>query len=224
MPRCGPNWAAPESVNDCAPALASTGRHQQTGAALGMLRRFTNTAAHHMSARKPSDAASPAAWTRRVLEGLGLARAKASRAGESAGATVPPGSKAPQPVDVSGANLRRAHAALTARFDVHPDARRLAPHLAEVEYQIGRHGRQAFRRLPPAFAERALAQVNKLFGDRPDDALRTVRQQLRERAKAASTQDVRPEMHVAEASHSQFDEAERSWVGQVPTPGNGTER
>jgi hypothetical protein len=177
-----------------------------------------------MSARKPSDAASPAAWTRRVLEGLGLARASVPRTGEPADAAVPPGGQAPMRTDVSGADLRRSHAALTARFDVHPDARRLAPHLAEVEFQIARHGRQAFRRLPPAFAGRALAQVNKLFGDRPDDALRTVRQQLRERALAAPTQDVHPELDVAEASHSQFDEAERSWVGQIPIPGNSAER
>lgn len=132
----------------------------------------------------------------------------------------PPTADTTAPGSSAGEALRRAHAELGALLDRHPDTRHLMRHLGYVERAIARTGSQAFRQVPVPVLERALEQLGLLLRGQPDHTIAPLRQRLeralRERPADAAARAREPAVDVSEASHSMFDELERSWTGQMP--------
>jgi hypothetical protein len=124
--------------------------------------------------------------------------------------TTAPGSSA-------GEALRRAHTELRALLDRHPDTRHLMRHLAYVERAIARNGSRAFRQVPPPVLERALEQLDLVLRGEQAHAITPLRERLeratKERPASAPHESA---VDVSEASHSLFDEMEKSWTGQMP--------
>ncbi|CAN5695705.1 hypothetical protein BH11PSE8_BH11PSE8_13860 [soil metagenome] len=94
-------------------------------------------------------------------------------------------------------------------------------HLAYVEQAMARHGSRAFKVLPSKVLGKALAQLDALavdsrLGEFTELRLR-LRQAVDKRSGAAAPHDLFQPVDVSEASHSLFDEMERSWTGQMPT-------
>jgi hypothetical protein len=121
--------------------------------------------------------------------------------------------------------LREAHRALHALIKAHPGMKQVMPHLAHIERALGRKGSRALMRVPVAVLQRGLEQLESLQAEQPRDALRALRTRLVEaialRSVARNTSlQARPSAHAAlevmEASHSEFDEVERSWTGSMP--------
>jgi hypothetical protein len=183
-------------------------------------------------ARHPNDAApvcAPVPWALRPWHWLRAVLKRPLRL-ERRGVTVhivlaPSAAAAtstatPEP-DAGGA-LRRSHAELRALMRRHRDTRHLMRHLGYLEEALGRSGSRALRReVPVPVLRKALAQLDLLVRDEPSDALSTLRQRIDaaigERSRFDSHDPVASsEVQVSEASHSLFDEMERSWTGQVP--------
>jgi hypothetical protein len=149
---------------------------------------------------------------------------------EEAGATlVPASSSIPPIVESRGQALRAAHRSLHALFKERPALRRLMPHLAHIERSLRRHGSRALLRLSAKVLQRGVEQLETLQADEPRDALRVLRTRLVEAvalrnvarsvtSPGALDGDTRPKaaLEVMEASHSEFDEVERSWTGSMP--------
>lgn len=143
---------------------------------------------------------------------------------------VPPSStvSAAPIVESRGQALRTAHRALHGLMKERPALRRLMPHLAHIERSLRKHGSRALLRLSANVLQRGLEQLETLQADEPRDALRALRTRLVEaialRNVAKSVTSPAPlqtstqaaAMEVTEASHSEFDEAERSWTGSMP--------
>lgn len=177
-----------------------------------------------MSSRK-SDSASPVRWVRDLLKrpvkfelrgaqvhvvlGETDDRHGASTSGSSAGEA-----------------LRRGHAELRELLRGHPDARPLMRHLGFVEQTIARFGSRALKsEIPVPVLRKAVDQLDLLVRGSPTEGLVYLRARLAQaaesRAPAAFEADedteTRPgSLEVTEASHSLFDEMERSWTGQMP--------
>lgn len=124
----------------------------------------------------------------------------------------------------SGQALRRAHRELRELLGRHPDAPKMLPHLAFIEQGLRRDGSDAIPRLPLSVLHRGLAQLNSVTRDGQGEGLAELRRRLgraiehrtREPARAAAPKAADHEMDISEASHSLFEEMERSWTGQVP--------
>jgi hypothetical protein len=98
-------------------------------------------------------------------------------------------------------------------------------HLGFVEQTIGRFGSRAIQReIPVPVMRRAIEQLDVLAEGAPTEGLVYLRSRLLEavriRAAAVAVEEdteTRPgSLEVSEASHSLFDEMERSWTGQIP--------
>lgn len=136
----------------------------------------------------------------------------------------------PVPPPNSGEALRAGHAELCALLGRHPEVRHLMRHLGFVEQAIARHGSRALRReVPVPVLRKALQQLELLLRDEPSATL----EELRGRIEQAVARRERPgddeavadgAVQVSEASHSLFDEMERSWTGQMPLPEATSER
>ena len=150
---------------------------------------------------------------------------------EHTGATLVPASSsippAPPVVESRGQALRAAHRALHALLKERPALRRLMPHLAHIERSLRKHGSRALLRLSANVLQRGLEQLETLQADEPRDALRALRTRLieaialRNVAKSVTSPAALAgadgaAVEVMEASHSEFDEVERSWTGSMP--------
>jgi hypothetical protein len=118
-----------------------------------------------------------------------------------------------------GEALRIAHAALQRLLDQHGDARAMFPHLNHVEQALARTGSRALITTPIKVLQRAMDQLDNLEGAAREDDLMTLRLRVEESIKRRSpmaTRDDVSSIEVTDASHSQFDEADRHWTGRVP--------
>lgn len=130
----------------------------------------------------------------------------------------------PAPAPSAGEALRLGHAELRALLRRHPEARHLMRHLGYVEQMIGRFGSRALKReIPVPVLAKALQQLELLARDQPSEPIADLRTRMAEAiaARPAEVPDAETEtrpgsLEVTEASHSLFDEMERSWTGQVP--------
>ena len=120
-----------------------------------------------------------------------------------------------------GEALRHDHRDLSSLLDLHSDSRLTMRHLACVEQALARHGSRAFKVLPAQVLGKALAQLEVLAVDSRIGEFTELRGRLRQaapmRSGMATPQDLSHTVDVSEASHSLFDEMERSWTGQMPT-------
>lgn len=137
----------------------------------------------------------------------------------------PPG---PPPAPSSGEALRQGHAQLRDLLRRHPEARHLMRHLGYVEQMIGRFGSRALKReIPVPVLTKALQQLDLLARDEPSEPIAELRARIAAAiaARPVEVQDRETEtrpgsLEVTEASHSLFDEMERSWTGHVPLEGD----
>lgn len=145
--------------------------------------------------------------------------------GSHDGTTLVPASTSPPIIESRGQALREAHRALHMLIKAHPGMKQVMPHLAHIERALGRKGSRALMRVPVAVLQRGLEQLEGLQAEQPRDALRALRTRLVEaialRSVARNTSlQARPSspaaLEVMEASHSEFDEVERSWTGSMP--------
>ena len=123
------------------------------------------------------------------------------------------------PASSQGQMLREAHVALRGVLDSHPDARRTLRHLVYLEETIARQGSRVWKKVPPPVLHRAQTQLELLMRQRSHPALEALHARIAEvmHARTGFGALTRPqELQVMEASHSMFDEMERSWTGQVP--------
>lgn len=176
-----------------------------------------------MSSRKP-DSASPVTWVRDLLKrpvklevrGAQVHVVLGEREGRQGDSTS--GSSA-------GEALRRGHAELHRLLRRHAETRQLMRHLAFVEQTIGRFGSRALKReIPVPVLRKGIEQLDLLVQGAPTEGLVYLRARMVQAADARSVAapadedtETRPgSLEVTEASHSLFDEMERSWTGQIP--------
>lgn len=118
-----------------------------------------------------------------------------------------------------GEALRLAHQALLKLLDQHDDARRMMPHLHHLERSLAQVGSRALKTLPINVMQKALIQLDLIEGSAQSHDLITLRLRIEEaikrRAPARLHDDVSA-IEVTDASHSQFDEADRIWTGVAP--------
>lgn len=164
--------------------------------------------------RKKKRAFQPLTWLRLTLFG--------SHDGTT---LVPASTTSPPVIESRGQALREAHRTLHVLIKAHPGMKQVMPHLAHIERALGRKGSRALMRVPVAVLQRGLEQLEGLQAEQPRDALRTLRTRLVEAIALRSvarntTMSARPSapaaLEVMEASHSEFDEVERSWTGNMP--------
>lgn len=182
-----------------------------------------------MAARKsdPSTLSRPVTWVRGLLQRPVKLELRGVRVhvvlGESAErqAAASTGTSA-------GEALRRGHEELRGLLRRHPETRQLMRHLAYAEREIGRFGTRALRReIPVPVLRKALEQLDLLVEGAPSEGLAHLRARFAEAVASrgrvleldADTETRPGSLEVIEASHSLFDEMERSWTGQVP-PGD----
>ena len=124
-----------------------------------------------------------------------------------------------------GHALRLAHGELRRLLARQPAARIDMPHLAHLERTLAKHGSRALMKLPASVLQGALEQLERAQGDAPHAALAVLRTRLVETIALRSVTDtpsmrgvlwVPPGLEVREATHSQFNEAERNWSGPMP--------
>jgi len=125
----------------------------------------------------------------------------------------------------AGEALRRGHGDLRALLRRHPETRHLMRHLAFVEQTIGRFGSRAIKReIPVPVLRKGIEQLDLLVEGAPSEGLVYLRARMVEAVASRSTAvavdeetETRPgSLEVTEASHSLFDEMEKSWTGQMP--------
>ncbi len=157
---------------------------------------------------RASSAATSGSWSARSLQWLGDKLRRPAGKGRSA-------------TPSHGEALRHDHRDLSSLLDLHGDSRLTMRHLACVEQALARHGSRAFKVLPAQVLGKALAQLEALAVDSHLGEFTELRLRLRQAASArsglAAPQDLSQTVDVSEASHSLFDEMERSWTGQMPT-------
>ena len=127
--------------------------------------------------------------------------------------------------------LRMAQTDLRELLDRHADTRHVVPHLSHVEQLLGRSGLRGIGRLPLPVLHKALTQLESLIHDEPATGLAELRRRMAgviavrlggTPSAAPAPTNVMSDFHtedrleVSEASHSQFDELERSWSGTLP--------
>ena len=130
--------------------------------------------------------------------------------------------------------LLQQRAELGARLLVHDPATQAVRHLFLVHDALGGRGWPAVEALPRPVLERALAEAEMMESEEQSPLLTTILGGLRELVVAAQAQDARdaalqaekallhrdweapavPE--VSEASHEEYEQMERSWIGTVP--------
>lgn len=118
-----------------------------------------------------------------------------------------------------GEALRLAHVALQDLLAQHEESRRLAPHLSHLEQTLARQGSRALKTLPANVLSKALDQLDRLEGTARCDDLMALRLRVEEAVKRHTPARLRDDVssiEVTEASHSQFDEADRHWTGVAP--------
>ncbi|MCW5666607.1 MAG: hypothetical protein KIT35_22475 [Piscinibacter sp.] len=120
-----------------------------------------------------------------------------------------------------GEVLRQGHEALRALLTRHPDARHLLRHLSFFEQALGRHGSRALRsEVPVQVLQRAHEQLEMLLREDSTPELIALAARLertvKDRRRAEETAAPVGMVQVSEASHSLFDEMERSWTGNIP--------
>ena len=118
-----------------------------------------------------------------------------------------------------GEALRLAHVALQDLLAQHEESRRLAPHLAHLEQTLARQGSRALKVLPVNVLNKALDQLDRLDGTARSDDLMALRLRVEEAVKRRTPARLRDDVsliEVTEASHSQFDEADRRWTAAAP--------
>jgi hypothetical protein len=130
--------------------------------------------------------------------------------------TAPP---APESVPTAGEALRRGHEELRALLRRHPETRHLMRHLGFIEQEIGRSGSRALKRdIPVPVLRKGLDQLDLLMRGETSAPLADLRERIdaAARARGVAAGPRADEVQVSEASHSLFDEMERSWTGQMP--------
>ncbi len=118
-----------------------------------------------------------------------------------------------------GEALRLAHVALQELLAQHEESRRLAPHLAHLEQTLARQGSRALKMLPVNVLTKAIDQLDRLEGTARSDDLMALRLRVEEAVKRHAPSRLRDDVssiEVTEASHSQFDEADRRWTAAAP--------
>jgi hypothetical protein len=118
-----------------------------------------------------------------------------------------------------GEALRLAHLALLELLDHHDDARRMMPHLHHLEKSLAQVGSRALRTLPVDVMNKAMDQLDLIEGSAQSPDLLTLRLRVEEairRRTPAKLRDDLSAIEVTDASHSQFDEADRIWTGVAP--------
>jgi hypothetical protein len=129
--------------------------------------------------------------------------------------------------------LRQVRLELAALLARHAGTRQVVPHLSFVEQMLGKSDLRAMGRLPLPVLHKALTQLESLTHDEPGAGLAELRRRMAEVISlrlggtpsapgAAASPNLMSDFHtegrmeVSEASHSQFDELERSWTGTLP--------
>lgn len=159
----------------------------------------------------------PLAW----LRGLLSRPLKLERRGAQLHVVLGEAKQPPAPPARPGELLRQGHAALRDLLARHPDARHLMRHLAFFEQSLGQRGSRALRsEVPLPVLRKAHEQLEMLLrdGSSPELAALATRMEraVAERGKAQLDAPPATAVQVSEASHSLFDEMERSWTGEMP--------
>jgi hypothetical protein len=141
--------------------------------------------------------------------------------------TAPP--EPPAPAERRRDLVRQVRTELRALLDLHAGTRRVVPHLACIEQTLGGPGLRGIGRLPLPVLHKALTQLDSLVDGTPGPGLAELRRRIAAAislrlggtpgaATAHSISDFHTDdrLEVSEASHSQFDELERSWTGTLP--------
>jgi hypothetical protein len=126
---------------------------------------------------------------------------------------------APSAAPTAGEALRRGHEELRALLRRHPETRHLMRHLGFIEQQLGQSGSRALKRdIPVPVLRKGVEQLDLLLRDEPSEALAELRARIdaAARSRGGVVGARADEVQVSEASHSLFDEMERSWTGQMP--------
>lgn len=127
----------------------------------------------------------------------------------------------------SGEALRLAHTELRELLGRHAGTRKVMPHLSHLEQALAKSGSRAIGKLPLPVLHRALTQLENLTQGQASEGLAALRLRMvaaiekrleKPAHRPAADSDFRAEhkLEVSEASHSLFDEMERSWAGTVP--------
>jgi hypothetical protein len=131
---------------------------------------------------------------------------------------APPSEQEASPA--GGEALRRAHGELRVLLNRHADARRMMRHLGYIERALARSGSRALRKIPTPVLRKGLEQLELLVRDADGAGLAPLRTRLEEilgRRPRELGEPTRPQaVHMSEATHSLFDEVERSWTGKIP--------
>jgi hypothetical protein len=147
----------------------------------------------------------------------------------------------PPPPPPESPEVRRNQAIRQVRLELdtllghHAHTRQVVPHLSFVEQMLAKSGFRGIGRLPLPVLHKALTQLESLMHDEPGAGLAELRRRLAElislrlggtpsapAAASAASSNLMSNFHtddrmeVSEASHSQFDELERSWTGTLP--------
>lgn len=167
------------------------------------------------SSRAAKKSGGPVMWVRDLLK----RPLKVERRGAQLHLVL--GERPPEAVaaPTAGEALRRGHEELSALLCRHPETRHLMRHLGFIEQQLGRSGSRALKRdIPVPVLRKGLEQLDLLMRGETSDALADLRARIDAAAsKRGAAVDARTdEVQVSEASHSLFDEMERSWTGQMP--------
>ncbi len=114
-------------------------------------------------------------------------------------------------------------------LEQHPSSRQLVRHLDVVERALRRGGLEALEALPIRVITQALSQLEMLVRDWSPTGLAELRSRMAvmvktrppETAREAELRESRSfetvfDADVSEVEHSEFEEMERSWFGQLP--------
>lgn len=175
------------------------------------------TAMTATSAPDKSKRAQPLAW----LRGLLSRPLKLERRGVQLHVVLGEPKQPPEAPARPGEMLRRGHEALRALLARHPDARHLMRHLSFFEQALGRQGSRALRsEMPLQVLSRAHEQLEMLLREDSTPELAALAARLeravKDRSRVEDESPASSTVQVSEASHSLFDEMERSWTGSIP--------
>jgi len=175
----------------------------------------TSTARSSRAAKKSG---GPVTWVRDLLR----RPLKVERRGAQLHLVLgekPPEPEAPTVAPTSGEALRRGHEELRALLRRHPETRHLMRHLGFIEQQLGRSGSHALKSdIPVPVLRKGLEQLDLLMRGDTSEPLADLRARIdaAARSRGGAAEARHDEVQVSEASHSLFDEMERSWTGQMP--------
>jgi hypothetical protein len=132
----------------------------------------------------------------------------------------------PDPDEVAKRLLRMAQSELAELLGRHSAARSVVPHLSVLEAGLRKSGWRAIGKLPPAVLHAALKQLQQLIHNEATAGLAELRSRMASAIelhamarRVGGDSDLSVPAHqrpeVSEASHSLFDEMERSWTGDL---------